>query len=302
MKILHIILLVLLIVPVGSIAPAQVIRLSEALSNAEAHAQIARSNAEAKAQADRGYLQLHPDQATNALAPHQLELLDATANPTTRSNYLAQHHSQIELEDVTNTMRFYLTNAGAQSSYFFHLHGMTEAEYSTNVLLTASRHKPPPQPWPTATEKQVIFGNCSSLLRSAIDEDKIHLACESLTNRPDAVRALKTIANEAQSSLNGFADLLFDPHLESYWGYRAKLITTTNQFFIDFWFISKSASNAPVRSIEKRTTDGLHVLVSASFYQTGKLEEFAKAGESVFFNENGTVRNFEANSTDVWLP
>jgi hypothetical protein len=295
------VILFLVVMNVREIA-AQITTVSEGVSNAEINAQTTWSNMEAKAKADAEYIRLHPEEATNALTQHQLELLDINVNRMARSNYLSQNHSPEELEEFNNTVRYFLTNAAAQSSYFFHVHGMLEGQYVTNVLLTAMRHKSPPQPWPALSQKQEIFENCASLLHLAIDTNQINLACKKLTNQPNAVIALKALANEAVTNLIIFSDLLFNPDLNSYWGYRAKLTTLTNVFYINFWFSTPSNPDTPIRDIEKRSPDDMNVIVSARFYQNGKLQAMSIGDKGLFFNEDGTLRNYYANGQNIWLP
>jgi hypothetical protein len=280
---------------------AQVTTLSEALSNAQIRAQIVRSNAQAKRKADAEYLRLHPAEATNALTQHQLELLDITSDQTNRSNYFSQHHSTLELEEMTNTVQLFLTNAAAQSSYFFHKHGgMTESEYASNVV-DAMRHAPPPKPWPEPSKKREIFEHCAKVLRSAIDARQIEAACGKLTNQPEAVLLLNTLSKEAMTNLDTFASLLNSPDLDSYVGagYSVKLLTSTNIFYFLFW------PSTSVRQIEKRTPDGQHVLVGVRFYENGKVMYFTVNSPDSWglgFKDDGAVRNYYGMSKNIWLP
>jgi len=284
---------------VESSVVAQVTTLSEAVSNAQISAQMLQSNAQAKRKADAEYLRLHPAEATNALTQHQLELLDIGANQANRSNYFSHHHSTPELEDLTNTVQLFLTNAAAQSSYFFHMHGMTESEYASNML-EAMRHAPPPKPWPEPSKKQAVFEHCATVLRLAIDANQIEAACGKLTNQPEAV-LLKTLSKEAMANLDTFANLLNNPDLNSFLGagYRAKLLTSTNNFYFSFW------PSTLVRDIEKRTPDGQHVLLSVRFYENGKVMNFHVNSPDRWglgFKDDGAVQNYYGMSKNVWLP
>ncbi len=253
----------------GDVA-AQISTLPEAANNAEIRAQTLRSNVEAKTKADTEYLRLHPAEATNALTQHQLELLDIACNPANRSKYFSKSHSAVELQEFTNTLHLMLTNAAAQSSYFFHLHGgMTESEYASNLVYAIS-HTPPSKQWPEPSKKQEIFQHCAEVLRSAIDTNQIEMECNTLTNQPDTALALRDILDTARSGLMEFASLLINPDLNSYigTGFRAELSNPTNIFYFSFW------PSSLVRSLEKRTLDGRDVLAIARFYENGKLTSF----------------------------
>jgi hypothetical protein len=289
-----------LLLTFASRAVPQVMTLSEALSNAQIRAQMVISNSQVKRKADAEYLRLHPAEATNALTQNQLKLLDITCNQANRSNYFSQHHSTLELEEMTNTVQLFLTNAAAQSSYFFHKNGMTESEYVSNLVDTM-RHAPPPKAWPEPSKKKKIFENCATALRAAINESQIEAACSKLTNQPEAVLLLKKLSNEARTNLDAFANLLISPDLNSYVGdgYSAKLTTSTNIFYFYFW------PSTLVRDIEKRTPDGLHVLLDVRFYENGKVMYFTVNSPDNWgmgFKDDGSVQNYYGQSKNIWLP
>jgi hypothetical protein len=275
---------------------ARITTLWEVQSNAEIQAQMTRSNAVAKAE----YRRLHPA-ATNALTPHQLELLEINNNPAVRSNYFSQHHSPEELREFTNTVQYFLTNADAQSSYFFLLHGMTESE----MLAKAARYMEP-QPWPETVKKRVILKHCADIMRLAVNTHQIGTACGKLTNQPQAVVALEELTGEAISNLNEVAILLTNANLTTYHGpigYQAEVSDSSNLFYFVFW--SEKGLPTVVRNFEERTLDGQRVLIDIQFNENGKVMSFtvySPESRGLGFNEDGSVRNYYAKSKNIWLP
>ncbi len=272
----------------------QVTTLSQVVSNAEIKAQILRSDAEERAKANAEYLRLHPVEATNALSQRQLELLDLTATQSGVSNFFSQYHSPEELKDFTNTIQYYLTNVAAQSSYFFHVHGMTESEYVSN----AARYMHKPAPWPDTPEKCSTLKFCADVLRSALDTNRIETACVQTTNRPGAVLAIRYISKVAISNLNEFATYLINPRLDVYGNFGDIAIGKVNEEKAYFLFWSQ---DGPVRQLDKRTIDG-RIIVGARFDKNGKLLEFRlnspdskgvlKREIELMFNNDGTLHSF----------
>lgn len=304
-------------------AASQITTRLEAVSNAGANAQMLRSNADAKAIADAEYLRLHPALATNSLSQHRLELLDITSDRTARSNYFSKPHSTQELEELTNTVNLFLTNAAAQSSYYFHISGMTEPEYESNLVYAMS-HAPPPKSWPEPSERQDIFQRCAVALRSAIDTNQVEWVCSNMAANQPAIREfqnqttkdgpitvtfvtnvvvishVRNFSRLAISNLDEFASLLKNPNLKSFVGgpgYEGQISDSTNYYLWLFW------PDNMVRSIEKRTADGQRVLVCAGFYENGKLQLFKVVSppESITFDTNGKFASYHGIENNMLM-
>ena len=270
---------------------AQITTFSEEVNNAKIRANTVQSNAEAKAKTDAEYLHLHPAEATNALSQHQLELLDITGNPVAKFNYFSKYHSRQELEELTNTVQYYVTNAAAQSSYYYHLYGgLTESEYMSNSV--RQMHF---TPWPDSPQKREALKHSAEVLPSAIDTNQIEITCSELTNHTDAA-ALRDFSKMAISNLCEFADALTNSNLITPNYLAAQFSNSTNKFFYLFW-----SENGPVRLLDKRLADGRSIILSASFYGNGKLERFAlnspdakgffRTKQQLVFNKDGTLRS-----------
>jgi len=216
-----------------------------------------------------------------------------------------------------------MTNTVAQSNFFANLHGgMTESEYRSN-LISAIRHAPPPKPWPEPSQRQLVFGRCAEVLRSAIDTNQIELICSNMAanlptirkyqNQPThdgpitityvtndvVISRLRNFSRQTMLSLDEFASLLNSPDLESYVGagYCAKISTPANYLFWLFW------PDGMVRSIEKRTADGQRVIIRASFFENGKLAGFyvISPPESIAFDLSGKLTSYAGRDNNMTL-
>jgi len=273
----------------------QVTPLTEASSNAETAAHFAQSNAEAKVKADTEYLRLHPEEVTNALTKRQLELLDIAGDRVAQSNYFSQYHTAQELQELTNTVRLFLTNVAAQSSYFYYKHGgMTESEYRSNIV----SHMQKPMPWPDTPNKWSTLKFCADTLRSALDTNRLAAAFVEMTNQPNATLSIMHISNVVISNLTEFAAYLTNPRLNVYDNVGDIASTRTNEGKITFIFWS---TNGPVRELDKRTVDG-RLIFGARFDESGKLLRFSERSpdsngvwatrNELVFNADGTLHSF----------
>ena len=275
-------------------AVAQITTIAEVVKNAEIKAKLLRSNDEISAQSNTEYFRLHSVEATNALSKHQLQLLDLTATPSGTSNYFSQNHSPQELVEFTNTVQYYLTNPAAQSSYYLHVHGMTEAEFISNASLIMSK----PSPWPDTPDRLNRLKICAAALRSAIDTNQIEVACNKITNQSVAITSLKALSKEAEASLDEFASFLTNPKLEVYGNFGEIQCSDTGKEKVSFLFWSQ---HGLVRQFNRKIIDG-HISVSARFSQSGKLLDFEKNSSDtngVFrtrlkldFSGDGTLRSW----------
>ena len=277
---------------------AQIITLSEEVNNAEIKAKMVQNNAEAKAKMDAEYLRLHPAEATNALSRHQLELLDITGDLVAKSNYFSKHHIPQELEELTNTVQYFATNAAAQSSYYYHLYGgLTESEYMSNSLRQMHFAT-----WPDSPQKREALKHSAEVLPSAINTNQIEITCGELTNHNDVV-ALRNLSEMVMSNLSEFSDALNNSNLITPNYLAAQFSNPTNKLFYLFW-----TENGPVRLFDKRLADGRSIILSASFYESGKLERFAlnsldakgffRTKGELIFNKDGTLRSYWIRPVD----
>jgi hypothetical protein len=248
----------------------------------------------------RNYTQLQIEQLASFTQDHRQELELLT-------NYARSHG--ITIREVVNDPKYYMDY---QSNGFFQLHGMTEIEMMSNSARLDIQMEP--KPWPLASKKQEIFEHCAEVLRSAVDTNQIEWVCSNMTTNLPAIREFQNqsakdgpiiitfVTNEivisqfrdfsrlAISNLDEFASLLTSPDLESYVGpgYCAKISNPTNFFFWLFW------PDNLVRSIEKRTADGQHVIMEASFYENGRLAGFrvTSTSESITIDANGKMISY----------
>jgi len=148
------------------------------------------------------------------------------------------------------------------------------------------------KPWPEAAQKQPTIERAGTQLRSAIQTDEIERVCLQMTNQPEAVVALKTLAAEAVSNLDECATVLASPDLKTTIGdfYLAELWGRSNYFSFVFWSTNKLPS--VVRIVDRRTPDGGAVIMVAHFYKSGVLEDV-----QMFPRDNeGAVTAFEGLS------
>jgi hypothetical protein len=203
--------------------------------------------------------------------------------------------SKVYLELLSNAevnARISLSNQQTKAEYD-RLHPTKEQiKLMSNAMLYMH-----PTPWPDSPQKSAALKHCANVLRSAIDTNQIASACNKMTNQPEAVLVLKSVATTAASNLDEFADLLTNTNLMTYLSYWAEISNPTNLFYFSFW-----SDNGPVRDLDKRPTGGQYILVSARFYENGKLLEFdinslvskgvVRTEMQLLLNEDGTLQSF----------
>ena len=135
-----------------------------------------------------------------------------------------------------------------------------------------------PTPLPKSVKSKIIIARCVEQLHTAFDTNQITLACEKLTNRPASVIVIKTLSEETISNLNFFATLLTSPDYGKITGgdngWSAELYNSNYYSSVSFW-ISNGVPSV-VRDMDLRTPDAQRVILSARFYENGKLWEFDK--------------------------
>jgi hypothetical protein len=198
------------------------------------------------------------------------------------------------------------SNADAKAEYR-RLHPTKEdLEWATAVAQSWKSS----QPWTEASKKQETLKHCADFLRSAIDTNQIEKACISMTNQPKSVVSLKEISAEVISNLNMVATLLTNPDLTTSLGeagYQAGIQNISNLFHFGFW--SENRLPTSISDFDERTADAQHVILSARFYQNGKLLEYdnySRDRQGIFrrrtqliFNEDGTLRSYWMKSADA---
>ena len=179
------------------------------------------------------------------------------------------------------------------------------------IMTNAARYMHP-SPWPDSAQKHEALKHCAELLRAAIDTNQIRSICSNMTNLPaviklenqakkdapvtitlvtneDLVSRFKTFAGEVSSSMNESADLLIADDLNTSieLGYAADTSRSQSTFHWLLW-----SENGPVRQFDKRTANGNRVIISARFYQNGKLGNCninLQTKEGIGFNADGTL-------------
>ena len=228
------------------------------------------------------------------------------------TNYAHSHG--LTPREVVNNPKYYMNY---ETNAFFHIHGMTELEYMSNMV----RNWKPPQPWPEPSKRQAIFEHCAEVLRLAVDTNQLELLCFNMITNLPAIREFQNqsthngpitvtlmtnkvvishfrdFSSLAISNLDHFASLLGDPNLESYVGAgcEAKISSLTNYFLFGFW------PNNMIKSIEKRAADAQHVLMDVGFYENGKLAGFGVISppESIAFDANGKFISYNGRDNNM---
>jgi hypothetical protein len=273
MKTFILIQLIITFVAQSHQAFAQIRTLAEVQSNAAIRVEKGLSNAESSGR-------LHSSSATgeqavtHVLNQKQLAILDMMHNPTTRSNFFAQPHSALELQEITNALCYFVTNGSAQNEYFVHSRGMNEADYASN-LLNAMRQAPPPKPWLESPRKETIFDHCARVLRSSIGTNKVEEFAGTLKSKTDRATLMRA-TTIASTNLDLLANLLSSPELHSFigLGYQATISNEAGVFTFSFW-PAEGLLPVVVRSLEKRTADQQCILLHASFWRNGNLKDMA---------------------------
>jgi len=176
------------------------------------------------------------------------------------------------------------------------LHPEQEAEEVT-LMSNAVSHLEVTKPWPKTAKNKKIIEHCVEQLRSAFDTNEIELACSKLTNQPETALTLKGLSNETMSNLNFLATILTNPDISDITrgddGWSAEMYNLKNYYYLDFWTTNGEPSS--VRSIEQRTPDAKSVILSARFYENGKLSYFEKVsppGNQLSFKEDGHLNRY----------
>jgi hypothetical protein len=198
---------------------------------------VEKSRVRAEVVQSNDYAFRHSDEpeVTNALTQHQLELLDISGDKTTRSNYLSAHHSPDELAEMSNTVRLFLTNRDAQTSYYFYKNGGLTEEQVRWKIYDLMLHTNMTKPWPEPEKKKAIFDHCAEVVRSSIDTNQISLVLNGLSGNAEASRVFQRIVNEAESEFDEISKLLASPDLKSFigYGYRADITNGNNPIWTE---------------------------------------------------------------------
>jgi len=180
--------------------------------------------------------------------------------------------------------------------------------------------------WPDSSEKQKAISHCAQLIISSVNTNQIDLICSKMTtNLPsviqlknqrvpngsitetsvankDLVSQLKNYSERVIVNLHNCAKRLTESGLDTYsseLGYGAEVSDLQERYVFILW-----NQNGPLRRFDKRTTAG-RILMSASFYQNGKLEKFEdnmSNGEECIFDLNGKLSGYTwttANNVEV---
>ncbi len=168
-----------------------------------------------------------------------------------------------------------------------------DVQWVSNVVA----HLGSPEPWPDPAKRKQIFEYCASVVRSSLDTNELDLQVAKLTNEPASAIELKELVKVAIADLHEFARILTNPQLRTYIadGFSADLATSTNLFYGCFW------TNNLAKDLQIKTPDGQRVLISARFYEDGKLMAFHvnsrdtkgvyRADIDLVLNEDGTLRS-----------
>jgi hypothetical protein len=233
-----------------------------------------------------------------------------------QSNYFSQYHTSQELDEMTNTIRLFLTNATAQSNYFSYLHGgISEKQY-----LSQATNGDQIRSWPDNSNRAAAMKYSATLLLSSIDTNQIRLIYFKMTNLPaiiqlknqemkdglivttlvtngDIVSFFTNLVSQAISNLDEGAsrladtDMIFSRDGENYISVSPN--STNTQRWV-FW-----SKDGPVRQFDKL---GQYSVVAAQFYENGKLQEFRvsrPSSESIVFDTNGTLISFRVTENNV---
>lgn len=177
-------------------------------------------------------------------------------------------------------------------------------------------------PWLDSPEKQQILEHCAQLLLSSVDTNQLELVCSKITtnlptnirlenqatqNGPiavtlvtneDLISQIKAFSNDVRFSLNKYANQLTVSNINTYSseaGHCATISNPEGSVFYNFWF-----NNGPVKYLNIRSETG-QVIMSAHFYQNGKLEDFRKNipnDEEFIFDTNGKLNGFSWTTTN----
>jgi hypothetical protein len=151
-------------------------------------------------------------------------------------------------------------------------HPQQEAE-EIALMSNAISHWEAPKALPKSAKNKKIIEHCVEQLHFAFDTNEIQLACSKLTNQPEAAITLKNLLEETISNLNLLATMLTSPDLSDITlgddGWSAEMYSQKYYYYVCFWIANGEPSS--VRSIELRTPDAGHVILSARFYENEKL-------------------------------
>lgn len=239
-----------------------------------------------------------------------LQTGNMTAQPDTNSYWGMLSNAEV-------TAQIARSNADAKAEYRRLYPTKEDLEWASNVVPNWK----PPQPWPDPSKRQGIFKHCKEVMRSAVDTNQLELVCSNMATNLPAIREFQNqstkdgpiiitfVTNEivishfrafsrlAMSNLDEFANLLSSPDLNSYVGagYEAQISTPENWILFNFW------PDNLTRSIEKRTADGQHLIMEASFYEDGKLGGFRVTSppESIAFDENEKLISYNGRDNDM---
>jgi hypothetical protein len=172
------------------------------------------------------------------------------------------------------------------------------AAYGTAAVLHElfTSHK-----WPgSAAEKKARLEHCAEVLRSAIDTNQIELDCLKLTNQPEVVRAIRDYTQQTISNLNMAAELLTNANLKTFladYGEGAEIFNPKNK---DEWFDFDFYYNGPVRQLEMRSSDKMHVKMGLRFYENGRVAGDARG--HIALRANGEMDHCFINGKYILIP
>ncbi len=175
---------------------------------------------------------------------------------------------------------------------------LDKASYTFAVLLHElfTSHK-----WPgSAAEKKARLEHCAEVLRSAIDTNQIELDCLKLTNQPEVVQAIRNYTQQTVTNLNEAADLLTNANLKTFladYGEGAEIFNPKNK---DEWFDFDFYYNGPVRQLEMRSSDKMHVKMSLRFYENGRVAGDAR--RHIALRANGEIDHCSINGKNLLIP
>ena len=177
-------------------------------------------------------------------------------------------------------------------------------------------------PWPDNLEKQNTLEHCAKLLFSSFDTNQIEATCfKIITNQPaiirlgnqvtrdglmiitlitneDLVSRLKDASLYINLNMIAFASQLTASNINTYISEMGRCATYSNSpdsSSFNLWY-----TNGPLKHLDKYTGSG-NIIISADFYESGKLMEFrenAPRNEGISFGEDGKFGSYYWTTTD----
>jgi len=170
----------------------------------------------------------------------------------------------------------------------------------------------------TNSNRQQLLERCAVILRSTIDTNQINLVCSNLMNMPAIIRLgnqayrdapmeitlvtnhevqfqIKSFASLAVSQLEAVARLLEDTQfkISQFNGMGSATIESPEDSKQLFYVFAPGLQS--VQQIEKRTSDGQHVLQRMVFYEDGQIKSFdtiSPVREGLSFKPDKTIDSY----------